>query len=145
MLFFEFFKDKFDKKKRAFCHSEVNSDSIPDALMKKLTKNYIFASKLDNNCTLLTTFDEYLQSYIKHTPIKWQWDCHQQTSFDGDFNDFIATFTKDCTLSNGIVDCHKLVQEQTYDARVINYLSTSGTLLTPPLNNELSPDFYNYS
>lgn len=135
MLFLNLFKDKFDK---------YYFNKIPTVMQDKLTKNYSIASKLDNNCKLLTTFHEYLYSYHSHQPINWVWECHQQTTFNGTENEFLNTFSRDCVFDkeSGIVDCKKKVNLQTTEARLVDFLFTSGSLLTPPTDGELSPEFY---
>lgn len=142
---FEFFKRKFEKTKS---EHQILQD-LPEVIKGKLIHNYSKVSKLDNNCELLTTFYDYIKLYDQNKPINWKWECHQSIHLDNQTTEqidyFKKTFTSDCVLDvkTGIVDCKKVVEISNIDSKLIGFELTPRSLLTPPTDSSISPDFLN--
>jgi hypothetical protein len=148
---FDYFKNKFNKTKE---EHQILQD-LPEVMKGKLNHHYSRVSNLDKNCELLTTFYDYLKAYDQNQTIKWKWECHQRTLLDHADNSslvfsnklesvdyFKKTFTDDCVfdVKTGFVDCKKIV-EISSDPRLMDFKFTSGSLLTPPTDSSISPDF----
>jgi hypothetical protein len=148
---FDYFKNKFGKTK---AEHQILQD-LPEVMKGKLTRHYSRVSNLDKNCELLTTFYDYLKAYDQNEIINWRWECHQRTLLDHAdtplvFNNdiesidyFRKTFTKDCVFNvqTGFIDCKKIIEISSIDPKLVDFKFTSGSLLTPPTDSSISPDF----